>query len=81
MGIPIDEAEFEDVDEVTPDLLENVFVQTSSYEVDDWQLADIHVDQPTADGVHKEKQGCRKEIKLSMFFCTSCSSFQCNILG
>ena len=43
MGIPIDEAEFEDVDEMTPDLLEDVVVQTSS---NGWQLADIHLDLP-----------------------------------
>ena len=48
MGIPIDEAEFEDADEVTPDILEHVVVQTSS---NVWQLANIHVDQLTADGV------------------------------
>ena len=48
MGIPINEAEFEDTDEVTPDVLEDVVVQTSS---NGGQLANIHVDQPTADGV------------------------------
>ena len=48
MGIPIEEAEFEDVDEMTPKLLEDIVVQTSS---NSWQLANIHVDQPTADGV------------------------------
>ena len=47
MGIPINEAEFEDTDEVTPDVLEDVVVQTSS---NGGQLANIHVDQPTADG-------------------------------
>ena len=51
MGIPIDETEFEDADEVTPHVLEDVVVQTSSDDVDNCQLADIHVDQPTADGV------------------------------
>ena len=50
MGIPIDEAEFEDADEVMPDLLEDV-VQKSSDDVDGWQPTDIHVDQPTANGV------------------------------
>ena len=29
MGIPIDEAEFEDMDEVTPDVLEEVIVQAT----------------------------------------------------
>ena len=48
MGIPIDEAEFEDADEVTPDILEQVVVQTST---NVWQLANFHVDQLTADGV------------------------------
>ena len=47
----IDEAEFGDADEVTPDLLEDVIVQASSDDVVGWQLADIHVDQPTADGL------------------------------
>ena len=47
MGIPINEAEFEDTDEVTLDVLEDVVVQTSS---NGEQLANIHVDQPTADG-------------------------------
>ena len=47
MGIPIDEAEFEDTDEVTPNVVEDVVVQTNS---NGGQLADIHVDQPTADG-------------------------------
>ena len=50
MGIPINEAEFEDADEVTPDLLEDV-VQATSDNVDVWQPTNIHVDQPTADGV------------------------------
>ena len=48
MGIPVDEAEFEDTNEVTPNVPEDVVVQTSSY---GGQLADIHMDQPTADGV------------------------------
>ena len=48
MGIPIDEAEFEDADEVTADILEDVIVQTSS---NGWQLPDIHMDQPTVDWV------------------------------
>ena len=47
MGIPINEAEFEDTDEVTLDVLEDIVVQTSS---NGEQLANIHVDQPTADG-------------------------------
>ena len=34
MGIPIDEAEFEDMDAVTPDLLEDVVLQTTSDDVD-----------------------------------------------
>ena len=51
MGIPIDEAEFEDTDEVTPDVLEEVILQATSKDVDGWQPTDIHVDQPTADGV------------------------------
>ena len=34
MGIPIDEAEFEDMDEVTPNLLEDIVVQTTSNDVD-----------------------------------------------
>ena len=51
MGIPIDEAEFEDTDEVTPDLLEDIVVQTTSDDIDGWLPTDIHVDQPTADGV------------------------------
>ena len=51
MGKRIDEAEFEDTDEVTPDLLEDVDVQTTSNDVDGWPQTDIHVDQPTADGV------------------------------
>ena len=46
MGIPINEAEFEDTDEVTLDVLENAVVQTSSNEE---QLTNTHVDQPTAD--------------------------------
>ena len=47
MGIPINEAEFKDTDEVTLHVLEDVVVQTSS---NGEQLANIHVDQPTADG-------------------------------
>ena len=47
MGKPIDEAEFEAMDEVTPNVLEELVVQTSS---NGGQLADIHVDQPSADG-------------------------------
>ena len=47
MGISIDEVEYKDVDEVTPDVLEDVVVQTSS---NGEQLANIHVNQPTADG-------------------------------
>ena len=47
MGVPIDKAEFEDTGEVTPDVLESIAVQTSS---NGGQLANIHVDQPTADG-------------------------------
>ena len=47
MGIPINEAEFEDTDEVTLYVLEDVVVQTSS---NGEQLTNIHVDQPTADG-------------------------------
>ena len=50
MGIPINEAEFEDTDEVTPDLLEDVIVQITSDDVDGWQPTDIRVDQPTAGG-------------------------------
>ena len=60
MGIPIDEAEFEDADEVTPGLLEDVVVQTSS---NGWQLADIHVDQPTAHGVPQRKAGLRRSYQ------------------
>ena len=68
MNIPIDEAGFEDTDEVTPDLLEDVVVQTTSDDVaqtardaaDRWQMTDIHVDQPTADGVPTRKAGLRK---------------------
>ena len=71
-------AEFEDAYEMTPDLLEDAVVQTSN---NSWQLADIHVDQPTADGVPQSKQGCGEEIKLTTYFCTSCSSFQCNVSG
>ena len=48
MGIPFDEAEFEDADEAIADILEDVVVQTNS---NGWQLPDIHVDQPAADGV------------------------------
>ena len=48
MGISIDEVEYKDADEVTPDVLEDVVVQTSSNR---GQLADIHVGQPTSDGV------------------------------
>ena len=48
MGISIDEVEYKDGDEVTPDVLEDVVVQTSSNR---GQLADIHVDKPTPDGV------------------------------
>ena len=48
MGISIDEVEYKDVDEVTPNVLEDVVVQTSS---NGGQLADIHVDPSTADGV------------------------------
>ena len=52
MGIPVDEAEFEDADEVTPDVLEDVVVQATSDDVaqiahdaaDGWQLTDSHVD-------------------------------------
>ena len=51
MGIPINEAEFEDMDDVTPDLQEDVVVQTTSDDVDGWQRSDIHVNQPTAHGV------------------------------
>ena len=47
MGIPINEAEFEDTDEVTLDVLEDVIVQTSS---NGEQLTNTHVHQPTADG-------------------------------
>ena len=63
MGIPIDEAEFEDTDEVTPDLLEDVVVQpttSGSDDVDGWLPCDIHVDQPTADGVPSRKAGLRR---------------------
>ena len=68
MGIPVDEAEFEDADEVTPDLLEDVVVQATSDDVaqtardaaDGWQLTDIHVDQPTADEVQAKKAGLRR---------------------
>ena len=48
MGISFAEAELEDADEVTTDILEDVVVPTNS---NGWQLPDIHVDQPTADGV------------------------------
>ena len=48
MGIPIDKVEYKNADEMTLDVLENVVVQTSS---NGWQLADIHMDKPTADGV------------------------------
>ena len=48
MGISIDEVEYKYADEMTPDVLEDVVVQTSSNR---GQLADIHVGQPTADGV------------------------------
>ena len=49
VDIPIDEVEYnKDADEVTPDVLEDVVVQTSSNR---GQLADIHMGQPTADGV------------------------------
>ena len=51
MGIPIDEAEFKDTDEVTPNLLEDVIAQTTSNDVDGWQPKDIHMHQPTADEV------------------------------
>ena len=47
MGIPINEKEFEVTDEVTLHVLEDVVVQTSS---NGEPLANIHVDQPTADG-------------------------------
>ena len=40
MGISIDEVEYKDADEVTPDALGDVVVQTSSNR---GQLADIHV--------------------------------------
>ena len=48
MSIPVDEAEFENADEVTPDVLKDVVVQTSS---NSWQPPDIHVGQPTTDRV------------------------------
>ena len=51
MGRIVDEAEFEDTDEVTPDLLEDIAVQTNSDDVYSWQPIDIHVNQPTADEV------------------------------
>ena len=51
MSIPINEAEFEDTDEVTPDLLEDIVVQTTSDDIDGWLPTDIHLDQPTANGV------------------------------
>ena len=77
MGIPIDEAEFEDADEVTPDVLEDVVVQTSS---NGWQLANIHVDQPTADGVLKRRAGLRrrdqtKDILLYFLYLLSMKHF------
>ena len=48
MGLLIDEAEFNDTDEVTPYLLEDVAMLTSC---NGRQLAGMHVEQPTADGV------------------------------
>ena len=60
MGIPVDEAEFEDADEVTPDLLEDVVVQATSDAADGWQMTDIHVDQPTADEIPTKKAGLRR---------------------
>ena len=54
MGISIDEVEYKDADKVTPNVLEDVVMQTSS---NGEQLADIHVDQPTADGAPEKKAG------------------------
>ena len=48
MGISIDEVEYKDADEVTPNVLEDIVVQTSS---NGGQVADIHVNRPTADRV------------------------------
>ena len=56
MGISIDEVEDKDADEVTPNVLEDIVVQTSS---NGGQVADIYVDQPTADGVPQRKAGQR----------------------
>ena len=67
MGITIDEAEFEDTDEVTPDLLEDVVVQTTKTMLMVGNRPTSTWTNPLQMGYHKERQGCGEEIKLRMY--------------